>query len=390
MNDRLKEINVRMADLKSETNSINVASEDSESKLNSIKEETESLINERNSIIEKEKADVAAAFENKTAIEIKENKKMNKRSQLALVLGARAKNRVLSEEEFRSLDKSNTTTAETFVQATAAVDGVNNAGVFIGTTSLLDLLREEKKLSPVASDIAWTSIKGLTRFPVRVSRDSAKSKAEGANGVLGQMEWTNLQGVIGNLQSAIQVTDEALALTEIDLGSYLATTLVQDLDEDWSADLIYGTGATNQVKGVTVGASEVTYTASDKILDKLVAAVSSLSGIYRKGAKIYVAQDIYDSIAFSKDKDDRYYLPLLNNLTGVSALGGLYVELDENLKAGDFIIGNVAKYYKANIIRGMSLEQDKDIISGNNLFVAKVMAATVPVPGAFIYGHKSK
>lgn len=317
---------------------------------------------------------------------------MSKREKIAYSVGKQVRGKAFNETEKRALGTALTSTATTYVAATAEVDGVNNAGIFIATNVILDLLREEGKLSPILADIAFTSIPGLVEFPFRKSRDKAKAKAEGANGQDNQMEWDKLQGVKGYLQTIIAITDEVQALTDMDLGAYIIDQMLQDLNEDWVEDLIYGTGTGDHVKGLTVGAIAAVangYEAGDDNLTAaLIAGVKLCKGKYRRGAKIYVAQDVADALLFAVNANGDFKYPVFNNATGITSFGTIRMEVDENLKEGDFVIGNVRKNFKANSLIPIRLETERKARRGVTEYIASEYCATVPVPGAFVYGSK--
>ena len=111
-----------------------------------------------------------------------------------------------------------------------------------------------------------------------------------------------------------------------------------------------------------------------------------LTGKYRRGAKIYVAQDIADDVLFAKDSHGDYIYPIFNNTAGIKSIGQLPVEVDENLYSGDFIVGNVKDYYKANSLIPLRTEFNRLARYGKTEYIASVYAATVPVPNAFVYG----
>lgn len=344
---------------------------------------------------------------------------MTTKNKLALMLGLAARRKALDEnmenaEEVasfiranrmpvsqRALDKSLTTTAETFVAASANADGVNNGGIFIKTTVLLDLLREEKKLTPILNDILPSAVPGLTVFPYRESRGSAIGKKEGAKTADGQMKWAKLQLVKGVLQIVIKITDELEDLTDFDFGSYLAEQIIQDLTEDWSAEFIYGTGTADaagadHIAGITVGvdnAKTITIAANaHPAISDIENAVKKLTGSYRRGAKIYVSQSVYDILAFSKDSHGDYILPVLNGGNGVTSFSNLPVLLDETLKEDEVIVGNVGKYYKVNMLRALRLEKargEEGAVAGLTTYVASEFCAAKAVPNAFVWIKKT-
>ena len=318
--------------------------------------------------------------------------KMTKREKAALIVGKQARNRAFNEEEKRALGTALTTTATTFVEATSEVDGVNNAGVFISTRMVLDLLREDGKISPILADIAMTSIKGLVDFPYRASRDTANSKAEGATGKDNQMEWAKLTGVKGYLQTIIPVTDEVMALADFDFGAYIIDQILQDINEDWVQELIYGIGESDHIKGITIGATAAVNSGYDdgEVIDALVAGIKLCKGKYRRGAKIYIAQDAADEIMFSVDDNGNFKYPMFNNSSGITSFGTIRMEVDENLKDGEFIIGNVAKYFKVNSLIPIRLETERQARKGITEYVASEFCASAPFPGAFIHGKKAE
>lgn len=393
MNERVNQINARIAEI--EKLIPEAATEEEVAKLRS---EAEGLIEERGRILEEEEArkaeEAREAFEKAQKRQPVNNPqeeeamKFTKRQALCLMAGLAARKKEPSEEEKRSLAESLTTTATSYVAATSEVNGVNNAGLLIPTSILLDFLREEKKLSPIVNDIVFTSIKGLVVFPYRASRTAANKKTEGAGTNKNQFELAQLALDKGWLQIVIDVTDEVEALTDIDLGAYILERIVDDLNEDWGKDLIYGRGNTTygEVKGVVCGATSTgisSYSAGSEE-DALVKAIKLCKGVYRRGAKVYVAQDVYDAIAFKLDDNGNFKYPILNTGVGLVSLAGIRVEVDELLEDGDIVVGNVAKYFKANLLLPLSLEKDRDINKHITEYVAAQYVASAPFPGAFV------
>lgn len=392
INERLKAIEVELkeADLGIE-------------KISTLNKEVDSLINKRAEFTVELKGEINEKFkeanpadpdpkdeEGERALNIKA---MSKRDKISYMVGKGARGKTLDATEKRALGTSLTTTAATFVEATEHVDGVNNAGVFIPTRIIFDLLREEGKLSPILADISFSNIAGLTQFPYREERTKANAKAEGEAGVDGQVKWNKLELTKGYLQTIIAVTDEVLALTDFGLGEYITSQLLEDISEDWVEDLIYGTGDNEHIKGITIGATAATTTpysgdAGDEVLDAIIAGIKKSVGKFRRGAKVYVAQDVYDEIFFAVDDNGNFRYPVLNNAQGISSIGPIRVELDENLKAGQFLIGNVNKYFKANTLINLRLETNRIARRGVTEWIASEFCATAPFVGAFILGTK--
>mgnify|MGYP001369317761 CR=1 FL=1 len=316
--------------------------------------------------------------------------RLSMRDKLSYAVGKRARGKAFSEAEKRALGSALTTTATTFVEATADLNGINNAGIFIQTKLLLDLLREEGKLSPILADINFTAIPGLVDYPYRESRDKARAKAEGAEGLQNQMKWAKLSLSKGYLQTVIAVTDEVMALTDFDFGSYIINQILQDLNDDWVEDLVYGTGSDDHIKGLTVGATAAVtngYVVGSEV-DALIKGIKACVGKYRRGAKIYAAQDVYDAVLFAVDDNGNFKYPVFNNSSGITSVGPIRLEVDENLKSGDFVIGNVNKYFKVNSLIPLRIETDRQAKRGITEYIASEYCATAPFAGAFIHGSK--
>ena len=384
----LNEIDAKLVEIRNSLDNKELRKEDLEKLTN----ESKDLLEQRKALIEEMRQDAIDAINSRKEEKSMENENlvvapMTKRAQLNLLVGKLARNRALTDEEKRAVGTAFTTTADTYVNASSGADGVNNGGIFIKTEVLFDLLREDKKLSPILNDIHFTSIKGLTSYPYRFSRDNANAKQETKGTNDNQMEWKKLNLTSGWLQIVIPVTDELLALTDFDFGSYLVDQMLQDLEADWCADLIYGAGVSDKVMGISELATEAEYE-EGKVLDGVVAAVKTLKAPYRSGAKIYVAQDIYDSIYFTKNTNGDYLYPIFNNQNGINLISNLPVVVDENLKDGEIIIGNVSRWFKANVLIPMQIETDRHARQAVTDYIAKEYCATGGMSGAFIYLKK--
>lgn len=395
MLERIKEINDTLAVRQAELAEANAE------RITEIETEVTTLMEERSKLTEDMKERANKAFENGTVVELREqvskNKKKGivemeytKRDKLNLITGKKIRNKEFTDMEIRKLGTALTTTADTYVAATSTIDGVNNAGIFIPTIAILDVLKEEGKLSPIIADIAMTNIKGLVDFPYRKSRDASKAKKEGAAGTDKQMEWSKLTGTKGYLQTIIAVTDEVQALSDIDFGAYIIDQILQDIDEDWALDLIYANGTNDRVKGLVTGAKAAVSGGYEeaKLSEAIIAGIKACKGKFRKGAKLYVAQDVADSLSFEKDANGNYKYPVYNNNRGITSFGTLQVAVDENLKDGDFVIANVAKYFKVNTLIPIRLEQERVPRKGLTEYVASEFCSTAVMPDAVIYGNK--
>lgn len=296
---------------------------------------------------------------------------------------------VLNDAELRALGVASTTTSETYVAPSASVDGVNNGGIFIPQEVMLDILREEELESPIYRDILTTAIKGKVKFPYRVSKSGAKVKAELSPTENESVKWDILNGATGNYTDSIVITFEEEAMAIAEFTDYLISLISESMRELLINDYIYGIGSADHVKGITVGAIDGKYASTvTDLREALENGIKLLPAKKRAGAKIYVASDISDSITFTKDKNGNYVLPVLNG-GGLTKMSSFPVEVDPNLAAGDFIIGNVRKWYKANINKGMELGVDVSNKKRIKEYTAHMMVTAAPVPNSFVYGKKN-
>ena len=324
-----------------------------------------------------------------------ENNKVNIRTAFAKYFlfestkGAR-RDAALNDAEKRALGISTTTTSETFTAATSEVDGINNGGLFIPQEVMLDILREDELDSPIYRDIVATAIKGLVKFPYRVSKTGAKTKAELTQTDNENVEWAILSGATGNYTDSIVITFEAEAMAINEFTDYLIDLIGESMRELLISDYIYGTGSNDHVKGLTYQAIDGKYAAADadKYRANLEAAIALLPVRKRAGAKIYLAADIFDGLTFEKNSNGDYILPVLNG-GGLNKISTFPVEMDAHLRAGDFIIGNISKWYKANINKEMELGVDISNQKRIKTYTTHMVVTASPVPNSIVYGKKN-
>lgn len=295
----------------------------------------------------------------------------------------------LTEMEARALGVATTTTSETYVAPSAEVDGINNGGIFIPQEVMMDILREEELESSIYRDVVTTAIKGMTKFPYRIYKSGAKTKRELSPNENESIQWGILSGKTGNYTDSIVLTFEIEAMSVADFADYLISEVRSSMRDLVINDYIYGDGEDDHVSGITNGAIDATYAAADaeKYRANIEAAIKLLPVKKRAGAKIYVAPDIFDGITFEKNANGDYILPVLNG-GGLNRISTFPVEMDANLHAGDFIVGNIGKWYKANIIKNMEIGLDTSYQNRTKTYTAHMMINAAPVPSSFVYGKK--
>lgn len=400
----LRDLNLELTSLKARKDAIKKQLEEhrdsftDEQIASSTKEATE-IRDKISALQEKIKlAEEKAEQENRNRGEIKimenENKKVDIRTAFAKYVlfestNGQRKDAALTDAEYRALGVATTTTSETFTAPSAGADGINNGGLFIPQSVMLDILREETVDSPIYNDVVTTAIKGKVKFPYMISKSGAKVKAELSDTENESVQWDILNGATGNYTDSIVITFEEEAMAIEEFTDYLIELIGQSMRELLISDYIYGSGTGDHVKGITSGAIDGSYAnGSTDYLAALEAAIKLLPVKKRAGAKIYLASNIFDAITFTKDKNGNYILPVLNG-GGFSRLSAFPVAMDVNLKAGEFVIGNVSKWYKANVNKPMELGVDVSNQKRIKTYTTHMMVTAVPVPNSFVYGKET-
>lgn len=294
-----------------------------------------------------------------------------------------------TEAEYRALGVANTTTSTTYVAPSGSADGVNNGGLFIPETVMMDILRDEELASPIYNDIRMTAIKGLQKYPYKVSQSGAKTKAELSPTDNESVEWRVLSGATGNYTDSIVLTFEVEAMAIEDFTDYLIGLIRESMRDLIINDFIYGTGTNDHVYGLTHGAIDAKYAASETDTRKIIeAAIKKIPVRKRAGAKIYLATDLFDAITFEKNSNGDYILPVLNG-GGLNRISTFEVVSDPYLNAGDFVIGNLGKWYKANVEKEVTLGVDISNVKRTKTYAVHAMINAVPVPNSIVYGRKN-
>ena len=293
----------------------------------------------------------------------------------------------LTAAEQRALDTAITTTATTYTAPTANVDGVNNGGLFIPTDINLALMNRIGLVSPIFRDIAKTSIPGLMAFPYRKSVSSAKNVTETGKSPELSIEWANLNLALSEIAATIAVSWRLKSMAIEEFFGYLLDELSAQVEEKGVGEVIYGAGAgSNQMKGITADA--IAYEYEGTALDGIGVALGQFTDKRHKvGAKIYVSPSIIEEISFTKTTVGDYIHDPINGI-GVTSIAGYKVEADPYLNDGDFIIGNVSRYYRMNEHEALSLAIDTSGKNRRDDYTAWGIWSGALQPNTVIYGSK--
>ena len=295
--------------------------------------------------------------------------------------------RALSPAEKRALDTALTTTATTYTAPTANVDGVNNGGLFIPTDINLSLMQRIGLVSPIFRDINKTSIPGLMKFPYRASISPAKNVQETGESPDLSVRWAELNLAISEIAATIGVSWRLKAMAIDEFFNYLLDELSDQVEEKSITEVIYGMGANAaQMKGIAPDA--VRYGYEGTALDGIGAALRQFTDKRHKvGAKIYVSPSIIEEIAFTKNTIGDYIHDPINGI-GVSSVAGYKVEADPYLSDGDFIIGNINRYYRMNEHEALSLAIDTSGKKRRDDYTAWGLWSGALQPNTVVYGYK--
>jgi HK97 family phage major capsid protein len=284
----------------------------------------------------------------------------------------------LDEVEERALGDAIGTTATTFVEADADHNGVNNLGLLIPESLRLDFLKIAEKVSPIYRDIRKLNINGNVDFPYLFGADDAEWYAETSTTKNEGQEYKNIKLTGHELAKAIEITWKAEAMTIEGFISFLLDELNEKMNKALINAVIYGNGS-GKPTGITNGLVAKTNT---NAIDLIKECLGSLSTENRVGAKVYVASDVADEIAFYKDENGNY--PYL--VAGLGRAGGATIEADPFLSAGDIVVGN-AQNYILNFNEGLRVDKEVKVQPRRVVYGGYLIADGNKKPNAFVYGQ---
>ena len=283
----------------------------------------------------------------------------------------------LNETEERALGDAIGTTATTFVEADASHNGINNLGLLIPDSVRLDWLKIAEKASPIYRDIRKLNINGNVDFPYLFGADDAEWYVETTTTKNEGQEYKNIKLTGHELAKAIEITWKAEAMTVEGFISFLLDELNEKMNKALINAVIYGDGSAKPT-GITNG---LTAKENANAIDLIKECLGDLSVENRVGAKVYVASDVADDIAFCKDNNGNY--PYL--VAGLGRAGGATIEADPFLSAGDIVVGN-AQNYILNFNEGLRVDKEVKVQPRRVIYGGYLIADGNKKPGAFVYG----
>lgn len=283
----------------------------------------------------------------------------------------------LSEEEKRALGDAVTTTATTFVAATANTQGINNGGLFIPTSVREELMEQIDQMSPFYRDIRKLQVNGNVDLPYFFEGDDAAWYVELTDTVNEGNEYRNLQLTGWELAKDVVVTWKLEEMAVESFITFIIEELVHKMGVALINAVIYGDGQ-NKPTGVLNGLTAVT--TGDTPIDNIIDTYKSLSEEARRGAKVYVSTAVKIAMVGYKDENGNY--PFLQGIDGSDLFA---IETEPFLTGNDIIVGN-PRYYILNEVTPTRVEWErtvkgrKTIYGGYGIFDGKAK------PGAFAKG----
>lgn len=286
----------------------------------------------------------------------------------------------LNETEERALGDAIGTTSDTFVASTADTQGINNLGLVIPDSVKLDWLKIIENASPIYRDIRKLNIKGNVDFPYLFGADDAEWYAETTTTKNEGQEYKNIKLTGHELAKAIEITWKAESMTVEGFISFLLDELNEKMNKALINAVIYGDGS-GKPSGITKG---LIAKSNSNVIDLIKECLGALSTENRVGAKVYVASDVADSIAFYKDENGNY--PYL--VAGLGRAGGATIEADPFLNKGDIVVGN-AQNYVLNFNEGLRVDKEIKVQPRRVIYGGYLIADGNKKPDSFVYGKVS-
>lgn len=283
----------------------------------------------------------------------------------------------LDEIDKRAIGDAIGTTATTFVEADGGHNGINNLGLLIPESLRLDLLKLAEEASPIYRDITKLNINGNIDLPYLYGADDAEWYAESATTKNEGQEYRNIKLTGHELAKAIEITWKAEAMTVDGFMDFILTELNQKMNKALIKAVIYGTGS-GQPTGITASLDKTT---NANPIDLIKALLGTLANENRVGAKVYVASDVADAIAFYKDENGNY--PYL--VGGLGRVSGSSIEADPFLESGDVVVGNASNYI-LNFNQPLRVDKEVKVQPRHVVYGGYLIADGNKKPGAFAYG----
>lgn len=259
-----------------------------------------------------------------------------------------------TEDEKRALGDAVTTTATTFVAATADNQGINNGGLFIPTSVRMDLMELISKESPIFRDARKLQVAGNVDLPYLFASEDANWYTELTDTTNEGMEFRNMQLTGWELAKDIVITWKLEEMSVESFISFLLDELNNKMGKALVTAVIYGDGQ-NKPTGVTNGLTPIAPEETDTAIDRVLNVFDALSDDAKIGAKAYISNSVNMDIVKYKDENGNYPF-----LAGIPKTSGFTIEVDPYLRNKDILAGNMRNYI-LNEVTPMRVDKEKTL-----------------------------
>lgn len=337
MNVRLKEIEVRLAAIKTEMTAEGA-------NLEVLEQEADSLLEERTKLLK----DV----EKRQAILDKIGSGYAGTGNPVVEHGEERKDFGIDSPEYRTAFLKKIRGLElSDVEKRAMTTAAGSAGAVVPTSIANKIIEKAKQLAPVLDEIDLMHIKGNVTIPAEGTTIEAKIHAENAE-ITPDDDTLNSVTLAGFEVTKLITISKSVDTMSIDTFEGWLVNKVGRAVAEKITNLIFNGSGTNQAQGINAipwdETNSVTVAKSASLTDaNVVAAIGLLNGGYDTEAKWYM----------SKKTFYKSFHPLMNtgknNLVtydgGKYYVGGYLVEMDERIALDEAFLGNLPRGYAGNM-----------------------------------------
>lgn len=387
IDDRTKELLARLDDEGVTEEEVEEIVEESK-ELEGKKTELEKSLKEKEKALDEEKAKLRAkALNGVTVKTFKEENKMEKTYTLKSAEYKTAWAKSLMGKALSDFDKeviskavgdAITTTSDTFVQADATHNGINNGGLFVPTDVILGVFEKIAEVSPFFRDIRKLNVNGNVELPYLDEADGAQWLAETAPTPNEGFKAVKITLTGKELAKKIVLTWKVAEMTVDGFIDYLIEEINEKMGDAIATAALYGTGETQPI-GATNGLTPVTD--GESAMDTILNTYASLSQKAKKGAKAYVSTAVGLALIAYKTTDGNY--PYLQGINGTALFS---IEVDPYLQNNDIVVGN-AKNYIWNTNTAIRIDRESKITDRKVVYGGYGIFDGAPKTGAFAYGQ---
>ena len=282
----------------------------------------------------------------------------------------------LNEVEKKALGDAVTTTATTYVAATAEVNGINNGGLFIPTSVRNDILRKIEESSPFYRDIKKLAVAGNIDLPFAKASDDAAWYVEASATLNEGIEFAKLSLTGHELAKNVVVTWKLEAMAVEDFISFIVDEIASKMGKALVNAVLYGTGS-DQPTGALNGLQAQN---GASVIEGIFAAYESLVGENRIGAKAYISTSANLDLVSYKDGNDNF--PYLQGLASTKLMS---IEVDPYLTNNDILVGNPANYI-FNTVSPITVARETSVVGRKTTYASYGVFDGKPKTGAFAKG----